>query len=46
MVRNVYSFNLSIDKVKPLVIKLPNLFEKIQNELEVFACFLETLGSE
>lgn len=46
VVRNVYSFNLSITKVEPLVRKLPNLFEEIESELEVFLNFLETLGSK
>jgi len=44
VVRNVYSFNLSATKIEPLVKKLPNLFNNIQNELENFLYFLETQG--
>lgn len=41
VVRNVYSFNLSATKMEPLVRKLPDLFNNIQDEIEAFLCFLE-----
>lgn len=45
VVRNVYSFNLSIAKVEPLVKELPSLFDDIRNELDIFLAFLEAAGS-
>lgn len=41
IVRNVYSFNLSISRIEPLVDELPLLFEHIKEELLLFTRLIE-----
>jgi len=44
VVRNVYAFHLSPAKIAPLVESLPELFRRLQVELEGFLEFLEADG--
>lgn len=46
VVRNVYSFDLSVAKMQPLVEGLPGLFDIIQNELKDFLRFLQATGGD
>ena len=41
VVRNVYTFNLSRERIEPLVQKLPGLNEKLRKDVESFLSFLE-----
>jgi len=41
VVRNVYTFQLSPPKMEPLVNKLPEVFERLEEEIEEFLSFLE-----
>ena len=43
LVRNVYTFNLAPDKMKMLVLNLPDLWHQVQAELLAFADFLSEL---
>ena len=40
VVRNVYVFNLSPDKLEPLLLELPSTSRLVQRDLEAFAVFL------
>jgi hypothetical protein len=42
IVRNVYAFHLSPAKMEPLVINLPEIFERMEEEIGEFLSFLET----
>lgn len=44
LVRNVYTFNLVPDKMKPLLADLPGLWAQLRAELLAFADFLEALA--
>jgi len=44
LVRNVYTFNLSPDKLKSLIADLPGLWLRVQAELLAFADFLSELS--
>ncbi|MEA1901604.1 MAG: antitoxin, partial [Thermodesulfobacteriota bacterium] len=44
LVRNVYTFNLSLDKLKSLIADLPGLWLRVQAELLAFADFLSELS--
>lgn len=44
-VRNKYPFNLSPERVKGLVERLPNAYEQAQQDLSAFAQFLEQVSS-
>lgn len=41
VVRNVYTFNLSRERIKPLVQNLPKLNQKLRQDVESFLSFLE-----
>ena len=41
IVRNVYTFNFNPERIEKLVVKLPELFDQLDNELRLFADFLE-----
>jgi len=41
LVRNVYTFNLAPDKIKPLITNLESLWNQVKAELLAFADFLE-----
>lgn len=41
VVRNVYTFNLSRERIKPLVQNLPKLNQKLREDVESFLSFLE-----
>lgn len=42
IVRNVYTFNLSVDRIKPLVEKLPQLKKDVRKDIENFLEYLES----
>lgn len=44
LVRNVYTFNLVPEKMKPLVADLPGLWDQLRAELLAFADFLDALA--
>ena len=44
LVRNVYTMNLTPDRVAGLISKLPELWPRLRSELLAFADFLEELG--
>jgi hypothetical protein len=44
VVRNVYTFNLSCDKIAPLVNNIESLFTRLKREMEQFVRFLEEAG--
>ena len=44
VVRNVYTFNLSCDKIAPLVNNIESLFTRFKREMEQFVRFLEEAG--
>jgi len=44
LVRNVYTFNLSPDKIAPLISDLPELWSHLRAELLAFADFLSELA--
>ena len=44
LVRNVYTFNLVPEKMKPLVSSLPELWPRLRAELLAFADFLEDVA--
>lgn len=44
LVRNVYTFHLVPEKMKPLVADLPGLWDQLRAELLAFADFLEALA--
>ena len=44
VVRNVYTFNLSCDKIAPLVNNIGSLFTRLKREMEQFVRFLEEAG--
>ena len=44
VVRNVYTFNLSRERIKPLVQNLPKLNQKLREDVESFLSFLEEQG--
>jgi hypothetical protein len=44
LVRNVYTFNLVPEKIKPLISNLPLLWSQVQAELLAFADFLSDLA--
>ena len=46
VVRNVYSFDLSENKIAPLVEELPPLFDKVKTELNDFIDFLNVSGKQ
>lgn len=46
LVRNVYTFNLSPDKMKGLLDVLPDVWSKLQAEMLAFAAYLQALSSE
>ncbi|MBM7622967.1 hypothetical protein [Sporohalobacter salinus] len=41
VVRNVYTFNLSLERLEPLVINLRSVFEQVKKELKKFIEFME-----
>jgi len=43
LVRNVYTVNLSIEKISSLMSALPSLWQKVRNELLAFANFLDDM---
>jgi DNA polymerase III delta prime subunit len=45
-VRNIYSFNLIPERVKNLVEKLPEAYEKAEGDISAFIQFLEQIASE
>lgn len=44
VVRNVYTFNLSSDRIEPLVINVKNIFTDIKIEIGQFIKFIEKVG--
>jgi hypothetical protein len=44
LVRNVYVFNLVPQKMSPLMVALPGLWQQLHAELSAFAGFLEEVG--
>ncbi|MDD5370372.1 MAG: hypothetical protein PHQ40_14915 [Anaerolineaceae bacterium] len=44
VVRNVYAFNFRPSRLKELVDTLPGCFDYLQNDLRIFAQFLESLA--
>ena len=42
VVRNVYTYHLSPEKIKPLVDKIQDVFRKLEKELSAFAKFLQS----
>jgi len=44
LVRNVYTFNLVPQKMEPLMVALPGLWQQVQAEVSAFADFLEDLA--
>ena len=44
VVRNVYTFNLSRERIEPLVQNLPKLNQKLREDVESFLSFLEEQG--
>jgi len=42
VVRNVYTYHLSPEKIKPLVDKVQDIFKKSEKELSTFAKFLQS----
>jgi len=44
LVRNIYTFNLVPEKIKPLISGLPDLWSQVQEELMAFADFLSDLA--
>ena len=42
VVRNVYTYHLSPEKIKPLVDKIQDVFKKSEKELSAFAKFLQS----
>lgn len=46
LVRNVYTFNLSPNKMKGLLDVLPGMWAKLQAEMLAFAAYLQALASE
>jgi hypothetical protein len=44
LVRNVYAFNLVPQKMNPLLVALPGLWQQLHAELSAFAGFLEEVG--
>lgn len=44
IVRNVYTFNLSSDRIEPLVININNVFTDIKKEIGAFNEFIERVG--
>ena len=44
LVRNLYTFNLVPEKIKPLISNLPELWSQVQAELLAFADFLAELA--
>ena len=44
LVRNVYAFNLVPQKMEPLMLALPALWQQVEAELTAFADFLEELA--
>jgi hypothetical protein len=45
LVRNVYTFNLDPQRMRPLMEQLPSLWQALRTELLAFADFLERLHS-
>lgn len=45
IVRNIYTFQLSEKRIKPLINELPELCEQIEMEIEKFLNFLEEINS-
>lgn len=43
LVRNIYTYNINPEKIKPLVQKLPSLLKSIDKELKLFSKFLRTI---
>jgi hypothetical protein len=41
LIRNIYTYNVNPEKIKPLVQKLPLLTENIEKELKLFTEFLQ-----
>ncbi len=46
LVRNVYTMNLTPDRIGPLILKLPPIWPGLQSELLAFADFLEALARD
>jgi hypothetical protein len=46
VVRNVYTFSLSSEKMAPLIQKLPALWKQIRVELTAFSKFLDTMAAD
>ena len=44
LVRNMYTMNLTPDRIAGLISKLPDLWLRLRPELLVFADFLQELG--
>jgi len=44
LVRNIYTFNLVPEKIKPLMLSLPDLSSRVRAELLAFADFLSDLA--
>ncbi len=46
VVRNVYTFNLSIKRIKPLVEEIDLVFNQVKSEILIFIEFIEEVGNE
>ncbi len=44
LVRNAYTFNLSPEKIEPIITKIPQTWPNLQEELSAFADFIEQAG--
>ena len=44
LIRNIYTYNVNPEKIKPLIKKLPLLLKNIKKELKLFADFLQERG--
>ncbi len=43
LVRNIYTYNINPEKIKPLVQKLPSLLKGVDKDLKLFSKFLQTI---
>jgi hypothetical protein len=41
LIRNIYTYNVNPEKIRPLIQKLPLLLEDIEKELKLFTEFLQ-----
>ncbi len=46
VVRNVYSFELEGERMKPLVRDLPRVFKCVRDDMETFCGFLRSCSSD